>query len=201
MNRLAPLLFVWVIAVAGSLVWLARYETSPSAAGTAVELWPHNPQIEIDRSVPTLLMFVHPKCPCTRASVGELSQLMTHCQGMVSAYVVLVEPPGVAAGWSNTDLGRSAGQIPGVQIIADKDAKLARAFHAETSGETFLYDTCCQIRFHGGITVSRGHRGENVGRWSIVGILTDDKHTDRLVETSVFGCPLHDSISNTKERS
>lgn len=203
MSRLIPLIVVWFIAVAASLCWMARYESTPSATGAAARVWPDNPQIQIDDNGPVLLMFVHPKCPCTRASVGELSQLMTRCQGRVRAYVMLVQPPGVDDEWSNTDLRTAVERIPGVQIVVDRDAALAKTFHAETSGETFLYDTDRQLRFHGGITISRGHRGENAGRSSIVRILSDRSSViegKRSVETPVFGCALHDS-SPAFERS
>lgn len=202
MIRLAPLLFVWISAVAGGFVWMVRYESRPSVAGVASSDWPDNPQIENDDPLPVLVMFAHPKCPCTRASVGELSRLMADCQGLVRAYVAIIEPPRVEDGWSDTVLRSTAEKIPGVQVIIDKDAELARTFHAETSGETFFYVNG-QLRFHGGITVSRGHRGENAGRSSIAQILHgsfEHANAKAVCQSPVYGCALHDSISPPNER-
>jgi hypothetical protein len=39
-------------------------------------------------------MAIHPHCPCSRASIGELSILMAHSRGRLAAFVVFVEPPG-----------------------------------------------------------------------------------------------------------
>ena len=61
-------------------------------------------------------------------------------------------------------------------------------FHAETSGQTALYDATGNLLFSGGITSARGHEGDNDGRAAVVSLLTSDGAEER--ETPVFGCPL-----------
>jgi hypothetical protein len=135
------------------------------------------------------LFFAHPKCPCTRASIGELEQIMTDCRDQVDAYALFVKPAEIEiADWEKTDLWRSAQRIPGVTLISDADGTEAERFQAATSGYVVLYDHQGQLQFRGGITGSRGHRGENVGRSSIVALLTEGSAV--VDQTKVYGCEL-----------
>ena len=71
-------------------------------------------------------------------------------------------------------------------VQADDDGREARLFHAETSGHTALYGAQGQLIFDGGITVSRGHEGDNDGTEAILALL-HDKTPDRA-QTPVYGC-------------
>jgi hypothetical protein len=137
---------------------------------------------------PTMVMVAHPHCPCTRASIAELAQVMAHAQGKVNAYVLFVKPPGEGADWDDTDLRRSAASIPGVTVMTDENGTEAARFGAETSGHTLLFDRNGTLVFSGGITASRGHAGENAGENSIVAALTQEPIV--LNRTPVFGCSL-----------
>jgi hypothetical protein len=116
-------------------------------------------------------MLAHPKCPCTRASIGELAAIMAHCQGRLNAYVLFMKPEGFTEDWEKTDLWQSASQIPDVQVISDPSGEEARRFSAVTSGQTLLYDLKGELLFSGGITPSRGHSGDNAGKSAIVSII------------------------------
>ena len=133
-------------------------------------------------------MLAHPQCPCTRASVAELAQVMARVQGKVRAYVLFYTPPESSVEWQDTDLRRSAAQIPGVTVLSDIDGAEGQRFGAETSGHTFLFDSKGHLLFNGGITASRGHSGDNAGESALISLINDHK-TDRA-ETFVFGCAL-----------
>lgn len=193
MLRLIPIVIVWAVAIVSGLVWISQYESTPSVAGVPPKSWPADACLSPSDVRPTLLMFAHPKCPCTRASLTELSKLLTRCGRMVETYVLLVSPLGVDDAWTETDLGERAKGIPGVTVVVDVDAALADAFQVKTSGETLLYDGDRKLRFHGGITSSRGHEGENVGRLAIANQLIGNRSVrqhDQVVTTPVFGCAL-----------
>jgi hypothetical protein len=136
-------------------------------------------------------MFAHPHCPCTRASLGELERLMAQVPGRLSAHVVFLKPPGTAADWEKTDLWGKAARIPGVSVGADNAGREARRFNAETSGQTLLYDQAGKLRFQGGITLSRGHAGDNPGRSAIEELLREERSNQ--VKTPVFGCALFEA--------
>ena len=105
-----------------------------------------------------------------------------------AAVVVLVRPHGTPNDWDDTDLRRSAAAIPGVTIMIDLDEVEAGLFNAEASGQTMLYDAAGKLPFSGGITASRGHSGDNVGRSSIVSLVTYG--IAERSRTPVFGCAL-----------
>ncbi len=145
-------------------------------------------------------------CPCSRASIGELSTLMAHSRGRLAAFVVFVEPPGFGQSWTKTDLWSSAGLIPGVTRIIDHGSE-AKLFGAATSGQTMVYDRRGRLLFNGGITAARGHFGDNPGVDSIralidihvaAGLGRPVVHQDQAVQTAVFGCPLFAPSSNRK---
>jgi hypothetical protein len=137
---------------------------------------------------PMLLMLAHPHCPCTRASVGELAQVMAHAVGKVNAYVLFVKPSGAGADWDDTDLRRSAAAIPGVMVLTDENGTEAARFGAETSGHTLVFDRNGTLIFSGGITASRGHAGANAGESAVLAALSQQAIVRN--RPPVFGCSL-----------
>jgi hypothetical protein len=188
---------VWILAVSFGSRVLLNYETTPGRVGSVAQSWPDS-RIQRASGRATLVMLAHPHCPCTRASVGELAQIMADAQGRVSAYVLFLKPEGSEAGWEKTDLWRSAEAIPGVTVLPDPHGAEARRFGVETSGHAVLFATDGRLLFSGGITSSRGHSGDNAGRSAIASLLNN--HTAERVRTSVFGCSLADSRQTADKR-
>jgi hypothetical protein len=122
---------------------------------------------------------------------------MAQSQGHLSAYVLFLKPSGFSDGWEKTDLWQSAAGIPGVKPIVDDDGVEARRFHATTSGQTVLYDAEGRLLFSGGITLARGHAGDNAGRSAIVSLV--NAKIAEQAETPVFGCPLFDDKSDCRK--
>jgi len=173
--------------VAGSFLLLA-YSNTPGKAGSPPENWPQSSHVPRDRERPTLIMFMHPHCPCSRASIGELAQVMAHCQGRVSAHVFFLQPAEMMTNWVQTDTWREAAKIPGVTVRRDEAGREARLFGAETSGDTALYDENGRLMFHGGITISRGHSGDNPGHDTVQALLLGE--AAQRTNTPTFGCSL-----------
>jgi hypothetical protein len=94
----------------------------------------------------------------------------------------------VPSGWERTDLWTRAAAIPGVHALSDARGAEAARFGAIASGQTMLYSASGELLFRGGITVSRGHSGDNAGRSAIVALL----HQESPVQTAtpVFGCSI-----------
>ena len=188
---LIVLVGMWLLGV-GTGVWLLeRYAVTPGIAAAAPRAWPAESDIGRAPGRATLIMFAHPHCPCTRASIGELSRLMAEVPAAaVDAHVLFLKPPGLGDDWEQTDLWGSAAAIPGVQVSADDDGREARRFGSVTSGQTLLYDAAGRLLFSGGVTDARGHSGDNAGRSALVGLLTTDNANAIQAETAVFGCQL-----------
>ena len=165
-----------------------NYQNTRGSVGITPEHWPSETQIALDHNRDTLLMFVHPQCPCTQASMEEFNRLMAQCHGRVVAYVLFLKPSQLSNDWTRTNLWRSAAAIPDVTVQEDIDGTQARKFGAETSGYVLLYDPHGQILFKGGITDSRGHAGDNTGE-SVIISLVNGQNTN-LKQTPVYGCSL-----------
>lgn len=181
-------IMIWLGVVGVGLAWMWEYETTPGELTKSPEYWPASSQINLDSNRATLVMFAHPRCPCTRATIRELAQIMTHCSGHVDAKVCFYKPTVFSGEWEKTDLWDSAEAIPGVTVMADIDGVEAKRFCATTSGYTLLYKKNGQLLFSGGITGSRGHEGDNIGRSAIETILIQGLPAKS--KTLVFGCPL-----------
>lgn len=196
-----PLLLggLWAGLVVVGIGRLEDYAQQPGAPAQPPVSWPATSSIARKAGKAQLIMLVHPRCPCTRASVEELSQLMAHGQGRVQAHVLFIVPEGTEEGWAVTDLWRSAGSIPGVEVLLDKAGREASRFRVATSGETLLYGPDGGLLFGGGITESRGHSGDNAGREAILSLLLLKKPETN--ETPVFGCPLFDRRSVAPPRA
>jgi hypothetical protein len=179
---------MWLLMIGTGVWFLKNYESNPGIAAAAPERWPAGSRLQRADGRATLVMLAHPRCPCTRASIGELSRLMTQAKGRVEAFVLFVKPSSVTDSWEQTDLLTSAEAIPGVTVVRDDAGHEAERFHAVTSGQTVLYDAQGRLLFSGGITSARGHAGDNTGRTAVVSLLTAGETGQR--ETPVFGCPL-----------
>ena len=186
---------VWMGAVVYGLGALMQYDNSPGDAAQAPAEWPHDSAIVRNAQGPTLVMLAHPRCDCTRASVGELAELLARVPNRPRTYVVFIKPSAGGRDWEQTALWRRAAAIPGVIVLRDDEGKEARAFGVRTSGQVLLYDPAGRLQYSGGTTGGRGKAGDNFGRASIIQILTGmPAQTNR----PVFGCPL---FSPADERS
>ncbi len=185
---LAATLAIWTLGVGFGLHKLMQYSYTPGRPAAAAPVWPANPWVTPARDRPTLLVFAHPRCPCSRATIGELARIMAVDQGRVSATVFFYAPSTEAPDWDRTDLWRDAMAIPGVRTAEDRDGLAAQRFGAFTSGETLYYGTDGRLAFHGGITPARGHDGDSSGQDAILSLLAGS----RAVRTSapVFGCSI-----------
>src|SRR5688572_14169778 len=194
---------LWLTAVSVGVGWLWSYNHAAGALARPPSQWPGTSAIARVADRHTLVMLAHPKCPCTRASIEELSKLMTTTRGRLNAVVIFVTPNKASSEWNQTDLRASAARIPGVTTIVDAGGREASSFGALTSGQVVLYDTHGQLIFHGGITNSRGHIGDNAGRNAIEARILGQ--SSRTGNSQVFGCPLFDAsecpIPNNEQAS
>ena len=179
---------LWLVAVGAGFAFILNYQNAGGSTGATPQQWPSGTEAVLDHGRDTLIMFAHPKCPCTRASVEELNRLMARSNGKVTAQVWFFKPSGFSNDWTRTSLWASATAIPGVAVHEDIDGAESLRFGAETSGYVLLYDTRGQLLFNGGITAGRGHAGDNAGENAVVSLLA--RQEVKLKHTEVYGCSL-----------
>jgi hypothetical protein len=178
----------WVGALATGLFVFWQYDGTPAPAGEPPARWPSGSVISKPDARPALLLFAHPHCPCTRASLDELISLMTRTRGLASVVVVFSAPADAPESWTRSASWDYAASIPDVRVLLDKDAREAHRFGVLASGHVLLYGTEGALLFNGGITPARGRVGDNAGRAAIRALLAGQRAARS--RTSVFGCLL-----------
>jgi hypothetical protein len=181
-------LVVWLASAGTGLAWLMAYDNTPGTPANAPSRWPADSTLARDAAGPTLVMLAHPRCDCTRASIGELAELLARTPRRPRTFVVFLRPGSVPAAWEKTSTFDQATKIPGVTVIRDGDGNEAVRFGASTSGQTLLYDRDGRLVYSGGITGARGKAGNNTGRSTLFHLLAGEHPTSATAQ--VFGCSL-----------
>ena len=208
------LIILWGVAVLAGSGLLLTYSTTQGKSGTPPVIWPKECLVARELDVPILLMFVHPKCPCSRASIRELMSLMANVTDELEIKVFMYRPKERESKWSKTDLWYSAASIPGAIVFDDLNGVESKRFGTWTSGHVLLYNAQERLMFSGGLTGRRGHEGNNLGRQSIVKLLKDAASPQPYVSngvyaqatvlpltTPVLGCQIYDEsqVASKKE--
>ena len=189
---------VWLAGLVVALAVLWRYKQTPGPSATLQAAWPSPSRLTEDPAFPTLIMFAHPRCACTRASLADLRALIGPHTGRVVTIVAFMRPHDAAADWLETDTWSDASSIPGVRLVADEDGREAALFGAKTSGQVVLYDPQGHLLFSGGITPARGHVGASDQTRSLAALLQSETRgriaMANAVRTagSVYGCRLQE---------
>jgi hypothetical protein len=179
---------LWLALVGAGTVWLLDYSNKVGVAGRAPATIPGVSLVRAGGLKPTLVMFAHPQCPCSRASVVQLDRLMARSGQAFNAQVFFLLPAGMNESWSKGSLWRQAAGIPGVRVAVDREGREAALFGAATSGHCVLYDKEGNLLFQGGLTPARGHEGDSVGADAVLQLLK--QRGAEVAVAPVFGCGL-----------
>lgn len=162
----------WFAASAGVWAWTVAYGTTTAQPVTTAFANPAPATCSLATlsERPTLYLFMHPRCPCTRATITQLDRLLT-ASGLEKAEmpeVVVVATIPSSAGendeaWLQSETLRLASELPNASVQYDTGGVKARSFGAQASGSVALYAPDGELLFVGGVTVSRGHDGDCLG--------------------------------------
>ena len=132
-------ILAWVGGVAWGLQKIESYSSAPGMAAEAPAKWPGSTLVTPQAGRSTLVMFIHPQCSCTRASLAELKTILEHTRGAVSAWIVVLKPTGMNDDWAEAGAAETARNMSGVTVVNDDNGTEADFFVALTSGHTVLY--------------------------------------------------------------
>lgn len=184
---------LWMAAVVSAMGALQRYaarpgEALPSPRILTLELispqWSYLQAAWLEK--PTVLLFVHERCPCSRASIEELARASRILRS-VNITVVMSGPGSGASGtWSIRTL--VADRLPLATVIEDPDGEMAKRFGVRTSGHAVMYRADGKLHATGGLNPSRGHFGAGPGRTALETL--HDPVSRPALKLPVFGCPI-----------
>ena len=186
----------WTCLVAGGMGLLIHYGAKPGAAGNPPTTWPADSLLPADEDQDRLLVFLHPRCPCSRATLRQLERAMAHRRGRpIEVQAIVFTPSGREGHWSQTDLFQSAAQMPGWRVFADADGRETRRFGIRTSGQVLMFDAQQRLVFSGGVTPGRGHEGASVGLDALIALLRGDEPGHE--RAPVYGCPIFQQLTES----
>ena len=191
----------WAACLLGGTLAFGLYEHRSGSDQLAPDAWPEDlPWPGTDSGQHVAWLFVHPKCPCSRASLAEWDRILLAAGHGLRGEVVWVVPDGAATGWGDDDDAglRAECDGRGLTVRRDPGGALAGRFGAATSGHAVWYGPDRTLRGCGGVTPSRGHRGPTgLGTaMTALGGRGEAPQADRVgpAATAVvgpsFGCPL-----------
>jgi hypothetical protein len=191
----APLLFVlWLVGLGAGLDALWAYSYTPGPAARAPERWPAQSAVRPGTARPTLIMFLHPLCTCSQASIHELGVLLSRVPAGVAGLAVRAVVAGAPdASADASALATQAAALPGVEVVVDERGTVAAAFGALVSGQVLVYSEDGALVFSGGMTQARGHQGDNDGLEAAMAVASG--RLPRARTTPVFGCLLREDQS------
>lgn len=179
---------IWILGISFGVASLYQFEFTPGTKANLLNHWPKETSLTKSSQQYQLVMFLHPQCPCSRASMNELALLMEKTGERLHASILFIKPELFDEAWAKSDLWYRSEAIPNVIPVVDHEGREASYFGATTSGHVFLYDLDGNLIFNGGITASRGHEGENIGCETILSYVLNG--TSECQSTPYFGCPL-----------
>jgi hypothetical protein len=189
---LVTILWLSILTVGFALV--IDYHTRPGVAAAAPRHWPTASALTLSQQGATLVMFIHPQCPCSNASLLELEALLKQTATPSRSFIVLVNS---LADHSPTETWATAHGMTGVTVVSDTSGRETELFGSQTSGDLFVFDRDGRLTFQGGITAGRGHVGQGVSSQTAKEAIL---HGRALERRPVFGCPLVDSAGGVAIR-
>jgi hypothetical protein len=187
----AGLIGLWLAGLGFGMRSLQAYGTGEGRTGAFALRYPQDSQIRVAASDrPSLLLFLHPECPCSRATLEELDRLLAKAVVKPEVYAVFVVPKGWSTPRAKSALWLRASRMTGVTPVLDREGQEAKRFGASTSGQVYAYSPGGSLAFSGGITLARGHSGDNPGLAILEQYLAGRGEPRGVSKWKVFGCAL-----------
>src|SRR5258708_33732155 len=99
-SSMKPLLIAtWAIAVVSGLAMLWSYQGQRGRTGQAPGYFPHDVSILPAHNQFNLILSLHPHCPCSCATVEELSKILAHTGASMRVHILMFAPAGADASW------------------------------------------------------------------------------------------------------
>lgn len=185
----------WVCALLACAWWQLGYERTAGPRRNIPLEAPYT-RLGANPGRPLVVMALHPRCPCSAASLANLEREALRWPADVQVRVLRVIPPGVPdpERWIEAPVFRDAARLGPDVLVTDPGAAIAGALGMQTSGHVIVFDTAGHAVFNGGITLLRGQGGESECTRMLAEAV--DHATRRIpdgaaaVSLPVFGCQL-----------
>jgi len=197
MRALSLIALVWVGLIGAGIRAMVAYESTPGAPGDAPRQWPRESALVQEAARATAVVFLHPLCSCSEATLTQLEALAREKSEPMAVILVFAVPTEADAFWRRSRLIERARGIPGASLVIDAGGSETKRFGAITSGWALVYGVDGRLRFSGGITGGRGIEGDNTNLRAMRAAIQPAAAGDVVSAVrAVFGCALFAGRSN-----
>lgn len=179
-------LCVWLIVVGAGWVALGAYANTAGAQRAVPNRWPKNSKLKWNPNALNVVIFVHPKCSCSQATINLYREVESSTRLHVQTQVAFYCPSDESESWAEDRLWRSVGVLPNVIRLIDRGGQEVKNFGVTTSGHVVVYSPNGELLFSGGITSRRAHEGESLGSQTLKRLFHEKSHGQ--LSLPVFGC-------------
>jgi len=198
-------LVLWGGLLAFGAVLAHMSMVSAGESGVSPTVWPDDSGLLREDGRTSVLVFVHPRCPCTSSTLHNLASVLRgRGDGPGGADVTIVRSgPGVRAEDRAAD-SVAVGPLR-VRAVLDTDGAEARRFGVRTSGHVIVVDVLGRVVFSGGVTPGRGHVGacDALARFERAVLAGGGEEAPEVVLGAlmlpVYGCPIFDEAACADE--
>lgn len=176
---------LWCACLMIGLSFLWTQESETGRQGNFPEVWPKKSHLSRIDGLPTLVMFAHPKCPCSEKSISQLSQLLKDIEKKAAVHVVFYKPEEKKDYWAKDRLWSKVVRFKNTGVLIDSKKHETTLFDPKTSGQVYLYSPEGRLVFSGGITADSDN---DLSMKGIKEYILEKKMVDK--KFSVFGCSL-----------
>lgn len=187
---------VWLVGIAIGSYFMFQHEYTPGAQEPAPQQLPADLEKQFGASEKklTLVMAVHPDCPCTSASIEQLDRFLALHEKDTRAIALFWtdrsgNPPSNSL--ENNSYWQRLQKLDAVSLMKDPEGKTAESLGSLVSGTVTAYDAEGKLVFQGGLTATRGHAGPSPALDALNAILAG-KPIPEISTTMSFGCSLND---------
>ncbi|MEM9066185.1 MAG: hypothetical protein AAGB51_11920 [Planctomycetota bacterium] len=182
---------VWLALAIAGFIGLGVYANTPGRPTTGILRWPSDSGLALCEHSPTVVVFLHPRCDCSHATLANLARALPGLSAAPRIIGVLGHPLDKdPEDWCVGSLRTSLSRLPNSELRFDPEGVEAARFGATTSGHVMVFMPTSEPVFSGGLTIARGHEGRNGALDMFVRLLAAHEAPPQLTCRPVFGCEL-----------
>ena len=185
------------VAVAAGGWLLADYSYRPGESREALKQLGATERLELFgtteveiRSSQTLVLFIHPRCPCTKATIRSLERIYHRMPQRPKLVVYAFYPQDRGESWAESALTDYVTAFADAALIPDRNGDACLRYGVTTSGHLMLFDRHDRLVFSGGITPGRAHEGDCISSKDLLKKCRNESSVAAPSNWPVYGCPI-----------
>ena len=176
---------LWMGLIVAGFWWQSGLSLRAGAQAASPPSWPETGRLSRRPNRHSVLVALHPRCPCSRATLTGLEEFAARFPDAADVTILLSVPTGAGREWTTTPICERVRAIPRFTVVEDEEGRIASAFGMQTSVHVLIYNARGDLAFSGGITAGRGPEGPTAGLEALFAL-----GSGSTPGTPVFGCPL-----------